>query len=280
MKNSALETISKDRVRLGNPYAHIDFLEEASAERVIDPPRPNAIRRAPRLATAKIAKIEHIQRLAREVQADLWRHAIESSDGRKPSDPISVLDPERALVRLGFSVSYHEALGQFHLGATTVDVAGLIDPRQKLVSIASHFPRRSQRYTLAHELGHAVLHDLGGVAHRDRPLDGSKSPSDPLEVEANRFASCFLMPERLVRQRFKNSFVNGVFEVSEDTVFALAGLSLFDFNRRFSSLRDLSIQLASAEQFNGHHFVSLAEQFQVSVLAMAIRLEELDLVVT
>ena len=36
--------------------------------------------------------------------------------------------------------------------------------------------------------------------------------------------------------------------------------------------------LASAESFNGNHFDSLAKQFRVSPIAMAIRLKELGIV--
>ena len=43
------------------------------------------------------------------------------------------------------------------------------------------------------------------------------------------------------------------------------------------SLRDISRILAKTESFNGQYFRSLADQFYVSVEAMAIRLEELSL---
>jgi len=48
--------------------------------------------------------------------------------------------------------------------------------------------------------------------------------------------------------------------------------------KKSADMRQLSRMLASAEQFNGRHFVSLANQFKVSTGAMAIRLEELELV--
>jgi hypothetical protein len=45
------------------------------------------------------------------------------------------------------------------------------------------------------------------------------------------------------------------------------------------TLRELSRKIASLTRFNGRSLVSLAETFKVSAVAMAIRLEELQLVV-
>ena len=56
-----------------------------------------------------------------------------------------------------------------------------------------------QRFTAAHELGHALLHD-GESVHQDREFRVNlRSPRsslgvDPIEVEANHFAACLLMP--------------------------------------------------------------------------------------
>lgn len=55
---------------------------------------------------------------------------------------------------------------------------------------SDRYPVR-QRFTLAHELGHLMLHDLGAV-WRDVQR---QSWSDPKEVEANQFAADLLMPE-------------------------------------------------------------------------------------
>ena len=67
-----------------------------------------------------------------------------------------------------------------------------------------HHPNR-QRFTLAHELGHFLLHrgsssifvDASTVFFRDGiSSDGSKAQ----EVEANAFAGELLMPEKLIRE--------------------------------------------------------------------------------
>lgn len=74
---------------------------------------------------------------------------------------------------------------------------------------ALHAPVR-QRFTLAHEIGHFVLHvkaqqprlfiDKTVSFHRD---DDSSTGNDNEEIEANVFAAALLMPEELVRAEIK-----------------------------------------------------------------------------
>jgi Zn-dependent peptidase ImmA (M78 family) len=60
-----------------------------------------------------------------------------------------------------------------------------------------------QRFTIAHECGHAFLHDFEDV-HIDRafklrsPL--SSEATDVEEIEANTFAAWLLMPEEMLRR--------------------------------------------------------------------------------
>ncbi|MBA4192684.1 MAG: hypothetical protein C0467_32355 [Planctomycetaceae bacterium] len=70
---------------------------------------------------------------------------------------------------------------------------------------ALHHPHR-QRFTIAHEIGHWVLHrkQLEGVVHVDKtyPMlrrdQESSSGVDLIEIEANAFAAELLMPEALL----------------------------------------------------------------------------------
>lgn len=72
---------------------------------------------------------------------------------------------------------------------------------------SNHHPNR-QRFTIAHELAHVVLHrtKLEATVLIDKgrnfiPRDSiSAEGIDPLEKQANAFASELLMPDRLVRQ--------------------------------------------------------------------------------
>jgi Zn-dependent peptidase ImmA (M78 family) len=115
--------------------------------------------------------------------------------------------------------------------------------------------------------------------HRDRALDGTGGPSrEPRETEADLFASFFLLPEKPVREAFKQKFLTELFVLNEGTAFALGSKDLESLQSRCRTLRDLARVLANAERYNGAHFHSLASQFRVSAEAMAIRIEELGLV--
>lgn len=79
---------------------------------------------------------------------------------------------------------------------------------------ASEAPVR-QRFTLAHELGHLMLHPLG-TEYRDHEFSGG----GPRETQANQFAAALLMPMWLVEQARRARGTNGavlckLFDVSE-----------------------------------------------------------------
>ena len=109
---------------------------------------------------------------------------------------------------------------------------------------ARHAPTR-QRFTIAHELGHFMLHtsrdlfvDKDYIVHfRD---ETSSTGVDPIEVEANQFAAEVIMPADKVRELFNA--------------------------RRF----DIDDEAALRR---------LAAKFTVSPTAMAVRLSSLGLVV-
>jgi len=67
-----------------------------------------------------------------------------------------------------------------------------------------HSPMR-RRFSIAHEIGHLVLHDEESL-HVDAwtpfayRTDKSSEGTDPREIEANQFAAELLMPEPWVRR--------------------------------------------------------------------------------
>jgi Zn-dependent peptidase ImmA (M78 family) len=85
-----------------------------------------------------------------------------------------------------------------------------------------------QRFTLAHELGHLLLHQVGH-AYRDRDYEPGTSR---VELEANRFAAELLMPAWMVRAamastRGDTSRLARLFDVSEAAMrFRLSNLGL------------------------------------------------------
>jgi Zn-dependent peptidase ImmA (M78 family) len=105
-----------------------------------------------------------------------------------------------------------------------------------------------QRFTIAHELGHFILHSHNDpkevyVDHNTFPLfrdENSSTGASIVEQQANAFAAALLMPERLITEEVKN-------------------LNL--------DLTDESAELTE-----------LAKKFNVSIMAMSIRLVNLHLV--
>ena len=95
----------------------------------------------------------------------------------------------------------------------------------------TNHPAVRQRFTLAHELGHAVLHH--GSKHIDYRRNFS-APDDPREVEANKFAAELLMPEGEFRGVWASRYadrarVAAYFGVSEDAAkYRAANLGLPD----------------------------------------------------
>jgi Zn-dependent peptidase ImmA (M78 family)/DNA-binding XRE family transcriptional regulator len=105
--------------------------------------------------------------IARQVRDDL----------NIPAGPIE--DIVDVLERAGVLVLPHD------MKSLKVDAIALWpDAGAPIVFLADHAPVDRQRFTLAHELGHAVMHDV---------------PASEQEQEADAFASEFLMPKLVIR---------------------------------------------------------------------------------
>jgi Zn-dependent peptidase ImmA (M78 family) len=69
------------------------------------------------------------------------------------------------------------------------------------IILPAHTGSSRDRFTLAHELGHYVLHYLCDDTQTGRMM-ALRRGSDRLEWEANWFAAAFLMPSQQFRDRF------------------------------------------------------------------------------
>lgn len=208
----------------------------------------------------------------------LWKRHQKLRGRSDIADPMAVVRPSSAFELLGYEY-LREPLGPMQVGSQSAEVAGVVESSRKRVSVSPQFPAAVQNFTAAHELGHAILHEGQGL-HRDRPLDGSQSDwgREPIEQEADQFASFFLMPEKVVRQKFRSIFGLNCVEINDDCLSAFAPADPDRIRRRCRTLRQLARFIAMAEFYGGRHFDNLASQFNVSSEAMAIRLEELGLV--
>lgn len=279
MPRDIAKLIRQSRLKLQNPYAYLNGegqyespVRESAATASIDIARVLKGRSRGRPFT----RLE-IARIVRNLHTEMWHCRAELFPSRDDVEPMEFLDPELALRGIGYDVIMRESLGQLAAGKESFEVAGIIDKTNATVEISRRSSPVMRNFTMAHELAHAVLHAGSGL-HRDRGLDGeSLGLREPQEVEADIFASHFLVPEKQLRAAFKKRFLTEQFKPTEATAFALASVSLKLLRARCRCERDLARMLATAQHYNGSHFRSLAERFGVSAEVMAIRLEESSL---
>jgi Zn-dependent peptidase ImmA (M78 family) len=290
MNNPSSDAISASRRKLQDPYAYLG--EDGNFDALAASSRPQlhvthglsgelirkyAAQEAATPIKPRYSTVE-IEHRARSLQISLWKDRDQIWPVATSSNPINVLDPVVALRLLGYDCEVEETLGQYSSDGNQVEIAGTLDKRTRKVRLSRQFNTAVRSFTAAHELGHAVLHDTGTSLHRDRPLDGSTQSRAGIEFEADKFASFFLMPAKQVQASFERFFLTDQFMLNEETAFALGQGDYQTLSNKCRTLRQLSRMLAHAEQYNGQHFISLANQFLVSDEAMAIRLEELGLV--
>ena len=134
-----------------------------------------------------------------------------------PVDPWLIADRE------GLEVRYSSTLPD--------DVAGVIareSPESPIiVMINRNDSLRRPRFTLAHELGHytklkdegRINNRLGFVEHRD---ELSSQGTDPIEIDANKFAAELLMPAEAIRIWSKGgtvfNAVQNILDVSKEAL--------------------------------------------------------------
>lgn len=91
-----------------------------------------------------------------------------------------------------------------------IETSGLYDDDEHKIIVNGEEPEYRQRFTLAHELGHAVNNHPGkqyrATLMSDKS-DLSERINDGFEIVANKFAANLLMPERLVVSVMKNIMI-------------------------------------------------------------------------
>ncbi|HEX9980156.1 MAG TPA: cyclodeaminase/cyclohydrolase family protein [Flavobacterium sp.] len=216
-----------------------------------------------------------IETLATDFQNILWKHRL-SIFGKSITEARQILHPQRV-----FENVFDYDFGEFPIlenDDNGSECAGFIDQRERQVVLSKHYSAEVQNFTAAHELGHALLHNQT-VLHRDIPLDGShRETKSSTEKQADKFASYFLMPRKEVEKQFLNLFGTKKLTADGNTAFDLIRNGDSELRKRFKNRRELAIKIASTEMYAGKPFRSISKQFNVSVTAMARRLEELNLV--
>lgn len=225
--------------------------------------------------------LRNVEIEASELLRRIWRDRYHLWADRDIT-PLQARDPRIAALICGFDYYELPNLGDpiFIQRGIGPKIAGLIDRQANRIAVSQEFSSTVQLFTGAHEIGHLVLHS-GEVMHRDRALDGrpQSGPRSPEEREADFFAACFLMPRKLVSEYFRKQFLCGDQLHFDDTIaYHIDANNIENLMYAPQDSLERELGLARCQRFNGKRIISLAEQFGVSSLAMALRIKELGLV--
>ena len=217
------------------------------------------------------------EQAARKLQMALWDRQCTLWPGENVK-PLDVCDPWVAAKHLGFEVqegwlSSDGARAGFQIG-------GFINRPARLIAISDEQKPRTKLFTLAHEVGHLLMHP-GPHHHRELPMHGltePRDPADPKERQANQFAACFLVPEKQLRLAFLACFNEKSLKLTDTVAWELLGASYASLLNSPYPSPSFERVVAQAQRFGGRHFGALHDLFRVSPTTMAIRLRETGLV--
>jgi Zn-dependent peptidase ImmA (M78 family) len=121
---------------------------------------------------------------------------------------------------------------------------------RQYIGVNTQTSRRRQRFTIAHELGHLLLHPgkqiiVDQVVLRvDLRNDISSMGTDIEEIEANTFAAALLMPEPIVA-RYVTNLIRADGDIArEDLIAALA--RIFDVSAEAMGYRLINLGILTA----------------------------------
>jgi Zn-dependent peptidase ImmA (M78 family) len=94
------------------------------------------------------------------------------------------------------------------------EISGILvrTPSGSVIGVNRNHPETRRRFTIAHELGHFLLHEGEGVTYDEDfrvslRSDQSSTGTQVAEIEANFFAASLLMPNRLLLADLRTSTI-------------------------------------------------------------------------
>jgi len=233
---------------------------------------------------AKVSQEKLIEEKARQTLQRYWKQE-EARLGTKidPNGlpPINVAAIARKTLGLEVVEAWDIASG-LNTSPTRANLVGWVDHSKKKIVVARELPPELGRFTLAHEIGHFLLH-ANVVQFRDDPRtdlvirDERKSP---LERQADLFAGFLTMPRKLVVHYFDRMFGSPIDgdDMTEDQAYVVLGENgILSMIAKLSAL-DLAKLVAERTSLVFGQPRTLAEIFGVSSTAMGIQLLRLGLV--
>jgi predicted transcriptional regulator len=217
---------------------------------------------------------------AQKILKSLFGHQSQEM-GRQPTvDEFYPIPVEDIILRMGWHVDRVSMVGQtqdFQPADAKVD----FDEKTITLEVQGQLPQGRINWSLAHELGHILLHakESRRTLLRTRSMRGKHSSAkqrEPLDVEADRFAAELLMPGKAVKIKFRQFL-----ECDEITVDSSLAKKIWSprYNaRKAETMTRWSLATVIAAHEPAGTAPSLAAFFAVSNEAMARRLVELGLV--
>lgn len=157
-----------------------------------------------------------------------------------------------------------DVLGATWIKEETVRIDESLDPTN------TPYLEGRYNYTVAHEIGHWVLHrpllireeNQGSLFDSEGPeaiVCRSSQKKEPMEVQADLFASYLLMPEDRVRETWRDMFGSGTPRIT------------FNMNKGAQHIGSIMHPISDNAKM-------MAKRFKVSSQAMQIRLEKLGFI--
>ena len=118
----------------------------------------------------------------------------EASVQEPPVDPVELAERAGVLVRF---VEF--------AGPSNERISGFYDCEENIIMVNRNEFALRQTFTVAHELGHKVLHEEWAKSDQYRVLlrDPSLRDNNPMEQEANFFAANLLMPKFMMDEYYQ-----------------------------------------------------------------------------
>jgi Zn-dependent peptidase ImmA (M78 family) len=126
----------------------------------------------------------------------------------------------------------------------------LHEGKQSIIGVNIQTSRRRQRFTIAHELGHLLMHEGRpltvdqAVLRIDLRNDVSSMATDLQEIEANTFAATLLMPDEIVMD-YATVMLQSNGEINRDDLIAKLART-FDVSIEAMGYRLISLGILTA----------------------------------
>jgi len=227
-----------------------------------------------------------------ETDAEALLDAFVKATGTALTAPVPIDDIVEKHLKLGIEFDdLHRRFGAPNsILAQGPDIIGAIFLSQRRIVVDEFLdpdadPSKEGRYrfTVAHEVGHWRLHrglmgkDIGDVPVEDSPqamvICRSSEAKARVELQADIFASCLLMPRRLVQAAWNAAFADGRPRAFKSSI--RLGLEAVPIEEHRP---DLDKAEASETSLLDRFVDPFAREFAVSPTAMRVRLERLGLV--